>query len=75
MQVEKFGALFERFERSAFRIEVRDRYDVENERDEFVRAARESRPVGSLSRCVTHGGDKGSRLAGRLGEWFTPASG
>jgi hypothetical protein len=36
VQVEEFGALFERFERSAFRIEARDRYDVENERDEFA---------------------------------------
>jgi Family of unknown function (DUF6879) len=36
VQAEEFGALFERFERSAFRIEARDRYDVENEREEFT---------------------------------------
>jgi hypothetical protein len=35
VQVEEFDALFERFERSAFRIEARDHYDVENERDQF----------------------------------------
>ena len=44
MQVEEFGALFERFERSAFRIEARDRYDVENERDEFA-AFLEGKPL------------------------------
>jgi hypothetical protein len=45
VQVEEFGALFERFERSAFRIEARDRYDVENERDQFAAFSR-----GSLCR-------------------------
>ncbi len=44
MQVEEFGALFERFERSAFRIEARDRYDVENERDQFA-AFLEGKPL------------------------------
>ncbi len=44
MQVEECGALFERFERSAFRIEARDRYDVENERDEFA-AFLEGKPL------------------------------
>jgi len=28
MDVEEFGTLFDRFERSAFRVEARDRYDV-----------------------------------------------
>jgi hypothetical protein len=42
VQVEEFGALFERFERSAFRIEARDRYDVENERDEFAASRRQA---------------------------------
>jgi hypothetical protein len=36
VQVEEFGALFERFERSAFRVEVRDHYDVDEEREEFA---------------------------------------
>jgi hypothetical protein len=44
VQVEEFGALFERFERSAFRIEARDRYDVEHERDEFA-AFLEGKPL------------------------------
>lgn len=32
----KFGALFERFERVAFRLEARDHYDVEDERHELA---------------------------------------
>src|SRR5579859_572287 len=44
VRVEEFGALFERFERSAFRIEARDHYDVANERDEFA-AFLEGRPL------------------------------
>jgi hypothetical protein len=36
VQVEEFGALFERFERSAFRVEAHDRYDVDDEREEFA---------------------------------------
>jgi hypothetical protein len=44
VQVEEFGALFERFEHSAFRVEARDRYVVENERDEFA-AFLEGKPL------------------------------
>jgi hypothetical protein len=36
MEVEEFSARFGRFERSAFRVEARDRYDVDNEREEFA---------------------------------------
>ena len=36
MEVEKLTARFGRFERSAFRVEARDRYDVDNEREEFA---------------------------------------
>jgi|ERR1035441_599802 hypothetical protein len=36
MDVEEFSALFERFERSAFRVEARDRYDVDTEREQFA---------------------------------------
>ena len=36
MELEEFSAQFERFKRSAFRIEARDRYDVDDEREEFA---------------------------------------
>ncbi|MGO9822467.1 MAG: DUF6879 family protein [Solirubrobacteraceae bacterium] len=36
MEVEEFSALFERPERSAFRVEARDRYDVDHEGEEFA---------------------------------------
>jgi Family of unknown function (DUF6879) len=67
VQVEEFRALFERFERSAFRIEARDHYDVENERDEFAAflegeplAARSGESDPWLSLSAAH------RAAGRL---------
>ena len=46
MEAEEFSALFERFERSAFRVEARDRYDVDHERDAFAafRDGRNLRP-------------------------------
>jgi hypothetical protein len=53
VQAEEFGALFERFERSAFRIEGRDRYDVENERDEFA-AFLEGKPLPPRSAESDH---------------------
>ncbi|GGX71940.1 DUF6879 family protein [Streptomyces hiroshimensis] len=34
---EEFGRLFETFERTAFRLETRDEYDIEEEREEFAR--------------------------------------
>jgi hypothetical protein len=34
---EEFGRLFETFERTAFRLETLDVYDVEEERDEIAR--------------------------------------
>jgi hypothetical protein len=37
MELEEFSALFERFERSAFRVEARGRYDVDEEREEFAK--------------------------------------
>jgi hypothetical protein len=37
MELDAFGALFEWFERSAFRVEARDRYDVDEERAAFAR--------------------------------------
>jgi len=36
MTPDDFGALFERFERSAFRVEARDRYDVPDEREDLA---------------------------------------
>lgn len=36
MEVGEFSALFENFERPAFRVEARDRYDVEDEREQFA---------------------------------------
>lgn len=36
MEVGEFGALFDRFERSAFRVEARDHYDVDDEREAFA---------------------------------------
>ena len=36
VEVEEFSALFERPERSAFRVEARDRYDVDHEGEEFA---------------------------------------
>jgi hypothetical protein len=36
MTPEDFGALFERFERSAFRLEARDRYDVPDEQEDLT---------------------------------------
>lgn len=44
MELAEFGALFERFERSAFRIEARDHYDVDDERERFA-AFLEGRPA------------------------------
>lgn len=34
---EEFGALFENFERTAFRLETLDEYDIEEEREEIAR--------------------------------------
>jgi hypothetical protein len=36
MNGDEFEALFRGFERSAFRIEARDRYDVPDEQEEFA---------------------------------------
>jgi hypothetical protein len=36
MEVEEFRVLFERFGRSAFRVEARDRYNVDEEREQFA---------------------------------------
>jgi len=36
MELDAFGALFERFERSAFRVEARGRYDVDDAREAFA---------------------------------------
>jgi hypothetical protein len=36
MEIVEFNALFDHFERSAFRVEARDRYDVDDERGEFA---------------------------------------
>ncbi len=36
MDLDEFNALFEGFERTAFRVEARDRYDVADERQEFA---------------------------------------
>jgi hypothetical protein len=36
MNQDDFGALFERFERSAFRLEVRDRYDMADEQEDLA---------------------------------------
>ncbi|MBV8941937.1 MAG: hypothetical protein JO240_09410 [Solirubrobacterales bacterium] len=44
MQVEEFGALFELFQRSAFRVKAPDRYDVDTEREEFA-AFLEGKPL------------------------------
>lgn len=37
---EEFGFLFDRFEREAFRLESRDHYSVDSEREEFARYLR-----------------------------------
>jgi hypothetical protein len=44
MTPQDLGALFEHFERSAFRLETHDRYDVEDEADRLA-AFREGRPL------------------------------
>jgi hypothetical protein len=36
MEMEEFSALFEQFAQSAFRVEARDRYDVDHERADFA---------------------------------------
>jgi Family of unknown function (DUF6879) len=48
VEVEEFGALFERFERLAFRVEACDRSDVEREREECA-AFLEGKPVSPRS--------------------------
>jgi hypothetical protein len=48
MEAEEFAKLFERFERSAFRVEARDQYDVAEEREELARfLAGKELPPGS----------------------------
>jgi hypothetical protein len=51
VEVEEFSALFERFERSAFRVEARDRYNVDHEREAFAafREGRKLRPRTTAS--------------------------
>ncbi len=67
MQVDEFSALFERFQRSAFRVEARDHYDVDDERDEFAAflAGKELAPQTEESNAWLRQVAEG-RAAGRL---------
>ncbi|MFE7899701.1 DUF6879 family protein [Streptomyces sp. NPDC057424] len=62
---EEFGRLFETFERTAFRLETLDVYDVEEEREEIARflAGEDMGPEWSDSPWVRSMTDKGKSVS------------
>ncbi|MEU7022455.1 DUF6879 family protein [Streptomyces sp. NPDC046203] len=62
---EDFGKLFERFERTAFRLETLDTYDVEEERDEMARffAGEDMGPEWDDNPWVRSMTDQGKRVS------------
>lgn len=62
---EEFGRLFETFERTAFRLETLDVYDVEEEREEIARflAGADMGPEWADSPWVRSMTDKGKRVS------------
>lgn len=62
---EEFGRLFETFERTAFRLETLEEYDIEEEREEIARflAGEDMGPEWSDNPWVRSMTDKGKRVS------------
>ncbi|MEU1814000.1 DUF6879 family protein [Streptomyces roseifaciens] len=62
---EEFGRLFETFERTAFRLETLDEYDIEEEREEFAQflAGGDMGPEWADNPWVRSMTDKGKRVS------------